>query len=117
MLEIRVSVADGCAVIGVHGAMRRGHSNDHLIEVIELLCESGERHVALHTAGVSAVDIDGLVTLMDCHTLMDAAGGCLLVKAPSSALRLALRRTGLDSLLTIVDEPAIDPSRRSGSAT
>lgn len=116
MLELTVSVANGCAVIGVQGAMLRGHTGDHLIELVELLCESGERRVALHAAGVSAVDIDGLVALMDCHAVANHAGSRLVIRRPSSALRLALRRTGLDTVLEIVDDPESDPIRRSGPA-
>jgi anti-anti-sigma regulatory factor len=116
MFNITVSIANGLAVVGLTGAMLRGHGSDHLTEVVEWLRESGERRIALHAAGVSAVDLDGLVALMDCHSAMAGVGGCLVIKMPSRPLRLALRRTGLDTVLKIVDGPELDPSPRSGPA-
>lgn len=115
-LQITVSVADGLAVIGVQGAMRRGVATDQLLAVVETLCESGQRRVVVHAAGVSAVDIDGLVTLMDCQAALQGVGGSLLIRSPSPALRLALRRTGLDTVLEIVDAPGPDASRQSSPA-
>ena len=46
------------------GALVRGQGSDHLTEVVEWLCEAGEGRIALHTAGVSAVDVDGLVAAL-----------------------------------------------------
>ena len=112
-LQITVSVADGLAVIGVQGAMRRGHATDQLLAVVAMLSESGQRRVVVHAAGVSAVDIDGLVTLMDCQAALHGVGGSLLIKSPSRALRLVLRRTGLDTVLEIVDATRPDASRQS----
>ena len=116
MFEITVSVTNGFAVIGFRGAMLRDHACHHLVDVVKLLSECGERYVALHAAGVSAVDSDGLAALVDCHAAMDGLGGCFIIKRPSAALRLALRRTGLETILEIVDGPELDRSRRYGPA-
>jgi anti-anti-sigma factor len=104
MLNITVSVANGSAVIDLKGELVH-KEGDYLIEVVHLLQESGERHIALNAAGVGMVDIDGLVALMECHAALSKGGGSLLVKRPSSQLRVALRRTGLDTVLRIVEGP------------
>ena len=104
MLDITVSVAHGLTVVGLKGALVRGEG-DYLIELVDWLHESGERRITFHTAGVSAVDADGLMALMQCHTALSGTGGCLIIKMPSRQLRVALRRTGLDALLRIVDGP------------
>jgi len=102
MLDITVSVAHGLTVVGLEGALVRGEG-DYLIELVDLLHESGERRITVHAAGVSAVDIEGLMALMHCHAALSGSGGCLTIKMPSSQLRVALRRTGLDAVLRIVD--------------
>ena len=107
MLDITVSVANGLAVVGLKGALVRGEGT-YLTEVIDWLRESGERRIALHATGVSAVDIDGLVALMECHAALSNSGGRLVIRMPSGTLRLALSRTGLDAILRIVDGP--DPA-------
>lgn len=101
MLDITVSVAHGLTVVGLKGALVRGEG-DYLIELVDWLHESGERRITLHAAGVSAVDTDGLMALMQCHAALTGTGGCLIVKTPSSQLRAALRRTGLDAVLRTV---------------
>ena len=114
MLDMTVSVLDGLAVVSLRGALVRGQGSDHLAELVEWLCEAGERRIALHTAGVSAVDIDGLDALLGCHVSVSSVGGDLVIKMPSRPLRLALQRTGLDALLRIVDGRSPDPSPGSG---
>jgi anti-anti-sigma regulatory factor len=114
MFEITVSTTNGFAVIGFRGAMLRGLACHHLIDVVKLLCECGERYVALHAAAVSAIDSDGLAALVDCHAAMCDLGGCFIIKRPSAALRLALRRSGLETVLEIVDSPEHERSWRYG---
>jgi anti-anti-sigma regulatory factor len=109
MLDITVSVAKGLTVVGLKGGLVRGES-EYLIEVVSWLQQSGERRIVLHAAGVSAVDNDGLVALMECHAALSNSGGCLVIKVPSGQLRLALRRTGLEAVLRIVNGP--DPALR-----
>ena len=114
MLDMTVSVLDGLAVVSLKGALVRGQGSDHLTELVEWLCEAGERRIALHTAGVNAVDIDGLETLLGCHVCVSSAGGELAIKMPSRPLRLALQRTGLDALLHIVDDRSPGTGHPSG---
>jgi anti-anti-sigma factor len=114
MLDITVSVVNGLAVVSLTGALVRGQGSDHLTEVVEWLCEAGEGRIALHTAGVSAVDVDGLVALLGCHASVSSTGGDLVINMPSGPLRRALRRTGLDELLRIVDGRSPDPSHSGG---
>ena len=114
MLDITVSVLNGLAVVGLKGRLVRGQGSDHLTEVVEWLCEAGERRIAVHAAGVTAVDVDGLVALIGCHASVSGSGGDLVLKMPSDPLRLALRRTGLDALLVIVDGRCPDPSGAFG---
>lgn len=111
MLDMTVSVLDGLAVVSLKGALVRGEGTDHVMELVKWLCETGERRIALHTAGVNAVDIDGLKTLVGCHVSVSSAGGELVIKMPSRPLRLALQRTGLDALLQIVDGRSPDKSQ------
>ena len=105
MLDITVSVAHGLTVVGLKGALVRSEGS-YLIELIDWLQQSGERRITLHASGVSAVDTDGLMALMQCHAAVTATGGCLIVKTPSNQLRAALRRTGLDAVLRIVGSRA-----------
>lgn len=100
--EISVSVAEGTAVVTVRGALVRTVHNEQLTDVVASLCEFGERRVRLYAAGISAVDMNGLVTLVNCDALLNRVGGRLVVTMPSEILRLALRRTGLDQVLVIV---------------
>lgn len=111
MVRITISVANGAALVSVSGAIRRGDDSAHLAEVIEWLCERGANHVTLHAADVNAVDIHGLVAITDAHVAVREAGGHLVIRAPSRALRLALSRTGLDTVLMIVESPESGPSR------
>jgi anti-anti-sigma regulatory factor len=112
MLDITVSVAKGLTIVGLKGGLVRGEG-DYLVELVGWLHESGERRITLHAAGVSAVDTDGLMALMQCHVALLGAGGCLIIKRPSSQLRLALRRTGLEAVLRVMNGP--DPAPRSAS--
>jgi anti-anti-sigma regulatory factor len=112
MLDITVSFPNGLALVGLKGALVRGEG-DYLTEVVGWLRDAGDRRIALHAAGVTAVDLDGLVALMECHTALNQAAGCLVIKMPSAALRAALRRSGLDAVLRIMDRP--DPASRSAS--
>jgi anti-anti-sigma regulatory factor len=112
MLDITVSVAHGLTVVGLTGALVRGEGA-YLIELVDWLHESGERRITLHAAGVTAVDNAGLIALMQCHSALGGSGGCLIVKMPSRQLLLALRRTGLDAVLRIVD--GSDPILRGAS--
>jgi anti-anti-sigma regulatory factor len=103
MLDVTVSVVNGLTVVGVSGALVRGEG-DYLVELVDWLRETGEGRITLHAAGITAVDVDGLAALMQCHSMLSASGGCLLIKMPSRRLHLALRRTGLDGVLWIVDD-------------
>ena len=114
MLDITVSVLNGLAVVSLKGALVRGQGSDHLTEVVEWLCEAGEGQIALHSAGVSAVDIHGLVTLLRCHASVSVSGGDFVIKMPSGPLSVALRRTGLDAFLQIEDGRSPDPGYASG---
>ena len=102
MLDVAVSVVNGLAVVSLKGALVRGAA-DHVTEIVEWLCEDGERWIALHTAGVTVVDVDGLVALVDCHAFVNNYGGHIAIKMPSDPLVQALRRTGLYALLEIED--------------
>jgi anti-anti-sigma regulatory factor len=113
MLDITVSFPNGLAVVGLKGALVR-EEGAYLTEVVGWLRDAGDRRVALHAAGITAVDLDGLVALMECHVALSNAAGGLVIKMPSSPLRLALRRTGLDGVLRIVDRP--DPAPRRASS-
>jgi anti-anti-sigma regulatory factor len=110
MLDITVSVAHGLTVVGLKGALVR-KEGEYLIEVVDWLHESGERRITLHAAGVTAVDIDGVMALMQCHSALTSHGGSLIIKMPSGQLRLVLNRTGLDAVLRIVDDPDPLPFR------
>jgi anti-anti-sigma regulatory factor len=112
MLEITVSVVQGWTVVGLKGALVRGEA-DHLVEIVEWLQEFGERRIALHTAAVDAVDVDGVTALVECHAALGASEGCLFVRTPSRRLHDALRRTGLEKvlLLTTGRRPAPDRAR------
>jgi anti-anti-sigma regulatory factor len=112
MLDITVSVAKGLTVVGLKGGLVRGEG-DYLLEVVSWLHQSGERRIVLHAAGVSTVDNDGLVALMQCHAALSGSGGCLVIKMPSSQLRLALRRTGLETILRIMNGPDPAPGNAS----
>lgn len=89
-------------MVTVRGALVRTVHNEQLTDVVASLCEFGERRVRLYAAGISAVDMNGLVTLVNCDALLNRVGGRLVVTMPSEILRLALRRTGLDQVLVIV---------------
>lgn len=103
MFEVTVSVVQGLTVVGLKGALVRGEA-DHLVRIVEWLQEFGERRITLHAAAVDAVDIYGVTALVQLHSDLSAGGGCLLLRAPSHRLLAALRRTGLDRVLRIVDE-------------
>lgn len=102
ILDIAVSVVNALAVVSLKGALVRGQG-DHVTEIVEWLCEEGERRIVLHTAGVTVVDVDGLVALVDCHAFVNNCGGHIAIKMPSGPLVQALRGTGLPALLEIED--------------
>ena len=116
MLDISVTVINGFAVVGLKGALVGGSGSDHLTEVIDWLCEAHERRIALHTAGVSSVDTDGLVALIGCYASVSSQGGDLVIKMPSATLLQALRRTGLDAILSIVESRTPDPNSAPNQA-
>ena len=103
MLDITVSVVQGLTVVGLKGALVRGEV-ERLVEIVEWLQEFGERRITLHAAAVDAVDVLGVTALVKCHSALSAGGGCLIIRMPSARLHGALRRTGLDRVLRVVDE-------------
>ncbi|MBY0493912.1 MAG: STAS domain-containing protein [Cyanobacteria bacterium] len=103
MLELTVTIKRGLAIVGAIGPLVRGRGAEQVTEIVRWLIECGERRIVLHTAGVTAVDLAGVVAVMDSHVDAKDAGGSLVIAAPSPALHTALRRTGLDQALDITD--------------
>lgn len=107
MLDLTVTIKRGLAIVSATGPVLRSDGVEQLTEMLQWLHECGERRIALHAAGITAIDLDGLVALMDSHVDLKEAGGSLVITAPSPSVRLALRRTGLDSVLDIAQGSAV----------
>lgn len=116
MLDLTVSIKRGLAIVGASGTLLRGRGAEQVTEMVQWLLECGERRIVLHAAGVTAVDLDGLVALMDSHVEAKDAGGSFVVAAPSAIVRLALRRTGLDQVVEIAERTGAGRMPLDGSA-
>jgi anti-anti-sigma regulatory factor len=103
MLTITVSIVRGLTVVGLEGGLVRGEA-ERLIEIVEWLQEFGERRIAVHAAGVDAVDTHGVKALLHCHSALSGDGGWLLVRVPSPPLHGALLRTGLYRVLRLAGD-------------
>lgn len=117
MIEITVSRGHGRTVVTVAGPLIARQSADQLTEIVGWLCDAGERLVLLDAAGVTGIDIDGVVALLDGHARLRDLGGSLALRRPSPPLRLALRRTGLDAVLELQDGSRDGPREGIGRAS
>jgi len=80
-------------------------------DVLARLIAEGCLHVAANLENLRSVDARGLGEFVFAHKLLSAAGGDLLIVAPSSRIRTMLSITRLDTVLRLcqsVDEIEIE---------
>ena len=64
-------------------------------------------HLVVDMTGVEFCDSTGMNVLLAAHRRAREDGGDLQLAAPRSAIRKVLQVTGLESVFTVVDNPAV----------
>jgi anti-sigma B factor antagonist len=96
--EVRRRDGEGEVVVEVRGELDI-HSCPALDEVFGGM--SSVDRVALDLSGVTFIDSAGLRSILQGQQAVAAAGGALVVRAPSAPTRRLFEITGLDDVLTI----------------
>ena len=71
------------------------------------LAEGGPIQLVVDMTGVDFCDSTGMNVLLAAHRRAREAGGDLMLAAPRPAVRKVLQVTGLESVFTVLEDPAI----------
>jgi anti-sigma B factor antagonist len=71
----------------------------------------GQPHVVVDMAGVEFCDSTGMNVLLAALRRVREKGGELILAGPRPAVRKILQVTGLESVFTVVDDPAAVPGQ------
>jgi len=77
-------------------------------ELNAVLAEGMPTRVLIDMSGVEFCDSTGMNVLLSCLRRVRELGGELEIAAPRPAVRKILQVTGLDSVFTLVDDPALN---------
>ena len=75
-------------------------------ELVSLLSGDGPVQVIVDMSGVDFCDSTGMNVLLAAHRKAREQGGDLELAAPRPAIRKILQVTGLESVFTVLDDPA-----------
>ncbi|GAB2615098.1 STAS domain-containing protein [Kocuria himachalensis] len=98
-MEFTVEHAPGYTVIAGTGRLNMVRA-PKLREVVAEVVAAGHHHVVLDMAGVEFVDSSGLGALIGCLKLTRQAGGDLRIAQVNDQVRMVLKLTGMDRVLT-----------------
>jgi anti-anti-sigma factor len=99
-LRFTIRRAGAAVIVAVHGQLEAAAAAglDHVLR--DLICDQGNRHVAVDLAGVADNDTNGVAALIDARRLAGGHGVTLLLLNTPSAIERALERCRDDNLLT-----------------
>lgn len=103
-----VSHHDPTQLIQVVGRMDAKNAQKLMGECRAVL-NAGHRHLILELSQVQYINSAGLRLLVQLYNLARARGGTLEVANPSERVLRVMQLVGLDSILTILDEPGLYP--------
>lgn len=108
MLLVTVEPVDTTsAVLRVSGDIDQD-TVPHLERAVERCLGTGHTHLAVDCADLRSFDSSGVTALLRAHQAASARGGTLTLTRAGSVLRSRLELTGLDQVLTLVeDAPAL----------
>jgi anti-sigma B factor antagonist len=103
-MKFTVEHVGGCALISGTGRLNMVQA-PRLREVVAEEVGAGHHHVVIDMAGVEFVDSTGLGALVGCLKLARQAGGDLRIAAVNDQVRMLLKLTGMDRVLTPYGSP------------
>lgn len=112
--SLAFSRALGKVVVHIHGALDAGSApalRDRLVDVID---GQGNRQVVLDLCGMTHVDMDGMLVLVNALKRMDEYDGELLLSGPTPSVAQTFRAAGLDEMFAITPAWA-HPARGVGA--
>lgn len=109
LLRVDCSVEADTAAISADGEIDLATVTT-LRSAIAKAMKSGARHLTLNLDNVSYIDSSGLGTLIGTHKRIAAAGGTLTVRCSQPRVLRLLTITGLDRVLTIVQDENAGPA-------
>ncbi len=98
-MEFTVEHAPGYTVVAGTGRLNMVKA-PKLREVVAEVVAAGHHHVVLDMAGVEFMDSSGLGALVGCLKLARQAGGDLRIADVNDQVRMVLKLTGMDRVLT-----------------
>lgn len=107
-VELKVSVRsqNDCTVVSVSGEIDLYTSPRLHGELAAALAESGPVQIVVDMSGVGFCDSTGMNVLLAAQRRAQERGGDLELAAPRPAVRKILQVTGLESVFTVLDDPA-----------
>ncbi|KLU09798.1 STAS domain-containing protein [Kocuria sp. SM24M-10] len=103
-MTFTVEYTPSCALISGAGRLNMVQA-PKLREVVAEVVGTGHQHVVIDMAGVEFVDSSGLGALVGCLKLARQAGGDLRIAAVNDQVRMVLKLTGMDRVLTPYRSP------------
>lgn len=95
-IELKVDRQGANATVGVSGDIDLT-SAPRLDDEVTGLIEDSVNSLTIELTGVSFMDSTGLRVLLKASKLLESAGGALVLRGPSAAVRRLLEVSGLDS--------------------
>ena len=89
------------AILDLRGALSRYDGPDNLVEIISTLLDLEVTRIVLNMDGISRVDSSGVVSLLECASLVAASGSKLALSGASRELLGRLSESGLGKRIAI----------------
>ena len=107
-VELKVSTRSqgGCVVMSLGGEIDLYTAPRLHGELVTLLSGDSPVQVVVDMSGVDFCDSTGMNVLLAAHRRAREQGGDLELAAPRPAVRKILQVTGLESVFTVLDDPA-----------
>ena len=106
MFEITLEPDSEPPVLRLTGDLMMGAPAESLDASVQRLVAAGRANVILHVGGIAAIDSTGLTALVSAHTMVQRAGGRIVLVQPSMRLRTALDRTRLIAMFQVAEDEA-----------
>jgi len=98
-LSVSPRYVNGVTILDLQGRVTYGDESKHLRDSVRQLVAQNRTRIVLHCKHVSQLDSGGVMTLLSCFALVQAAGGDLKLAGLQPALEKMLRVTHLLPLM------------------
>ncbi|MGH9779496.1 MAG: STAS domain-containing protein [Candidatus Acidiferrales bacterium] len=98
-LSVSPRYVNGVTILDLQGRITYGDESKHLRDCVRQLVAENRTRIVLHCKHLSQLDSGGVMTLLSCLTLVQAAGGDLKLAALDAGLEKMLRVAHLLPLL------------------